>query len=346
MAEDFLENWGAMLDNVRMSRPLIHNITNYVAANDVANVLLACGASPIMANEPEEVEEITSRCDGLAINLGTLNQQTMEAMLRAGRASSALGHATLLDPVGIGASALRKSIAHRLLDQVKFTVIRGNVSEIITLAGGDGGARGVDARSADNRGDHFRGAYPSARDLRSVSGENSACAPVQSSRRPSHGFLLASAAGHLRQQIISIARPAHKKTEESIQELTPLLCRFSRETGAILVVTGATDLICDGATCLRVDNGRPEMSRITGVGCQLSGLICAFVAANPDQPLAATAAAVSAMGVAGELGWLRMQEGDGNATYRNRIIDAVYHLDGEQLDRLARITPIHSSELL
>lgn len=73
------------LENVRCVAPLIHNITNYVTANDVANVLLACGASPIMADEEAEVEEITAHCMGLNLNLGTLNQKKIPAMQKAGK---------------------------------------------------------------------------------------------------------------------------------------------------------------------------------------------------------------------------------------------------------------------
>ncbi len=94
------------LENVRSSSPLVHNITNYVTVNDVANALLACGGSPIMADEPDDAEEITAICNGLNINIGTLNSRTIEAMFRAGRKAQELGHALLLDPVGAGASTL------------------------------------------------------------------------------------------------------------------------------------------------------------------------------------------------------------------------------------------------
>src|SRR5699024_12065772 len=73
------------LENVRGLMPLIHNITNYVTVNDVANVLLACGGSPIMADDLGEVEEITSICGGLNINIGTLNSRTIPGMFAAGK---------------------------------------------------------------------------------------------------------------------------------------------------------------------------------------------------------------------------------------------------------------------
>ena len=92
------------------------------------------------------------------------------------------------------------------------------------------------------------------------------------------------------------------------------------------------DLVSDGTACYVIRNGRPEMGKITGTGCQLSGMMTAFVVANPDNKLEAAAAAVCAMGLAGEIGWSRMAEGDGNSTYRNRIIDAIYNMDGATLN--------------
>ena len=94
---------GTCLDNVRKTTPLVHNITNYVTVNDVANILLACGASPIMSDEPEDVEDITSICGGLNINIGTLHRTSIDGMYRAGAKAASLGHKILLDPVGAGA---------------------------------------------------------------------------------------------------------------------------------------------------------------------------------------------------------------------------------------------------
>ena len=142
---------GACLDRVRERRPLIHCITNYVTANDVANLLLACGASPIMADEPEEVEEITARCAGLCLNLGTPSRRTIPSLMRAGVKAGELGRPVVLDPVGVGASALRLRTAQELMARVTFTVLRGNVSELRALAGGQehtpGGGRRRGGRS-------------------------------------------------------------------------------------------------------------------------------------------------------------------------------------------------------
>lgn len=264
---------GACLDAVRASVPLVHNITNYVTVNDVANVLLACGGSPIMSDEPEDVEDITALCGGLNLNIGTLNQRSIEAMHRAGKQAAALGHPILLDPVGAGASALRTNTAVSLMQELPLTVIRGNISEIKTLALGSGTTKGVDADVAD------------------------------------------------------------AVTEETLPQAIQFVKDFAQRSKAIIAITGAIDLVSDGTQCYVIRNGRPEMGRITGTGCQLSGLMTAFLVANPDRPLEAAAAAVATMGLAGELGWLYMAKGEGNASYRTHIIDAIYNMTGETLDK-------------
>jgi hydroxyethylthiazole kinase len=267
---------GVYLENVRARTPLIHNITNYVTVNDVANILLACGGSPIMADSPDEAEDIQTICGGLNINIGTLNSATIPAMFLAGKKAGELGHPAVLDPVGAGASRLRTETALRLLREVKFTAVRGNISEIKSLAAGAGTTKGVDADAAD------------------------------------------------------------RVTEENL----PASVRFVKEVaaglGCVAAVTGAIDLVSDGKRCFVIRNGRPEMSGITGTGCQLSALTAAYITANPDRPLEAAAAAVCLMGLAGETGWGRMLPGDGNSTYRNRIIDAVCNMTADELEAGAR----------
>ena len=264
------------LENVRKSVPLVHNITNYVTVNDVANVILACGGSPIMSDEAEDVEDITSVCGGLNINIGTLHKTSIEGMFRAGKKANELGHPILLDPVGAGASSLRTNTALGIMKELKLTAIRGNISEIKTLAMGSGTTKGVDADVAD------------------------------------------------------------AVTEETLDEAVKFVKGFAATERCIIAVTGAIDLVSDGEKCYVIRNGRPEMGRITGTGCQLSGMMTAYLTANPKNSLEAAAAAVCVMGLAGELGWSRMQEGDGNSTYRNRIIDAVYNMTGNELERGAK----------
>ncbi|QEH70319.1 hydroxyethylthiazole kinase [Cellulosilyticum sp. WCF-2] len=138
-----------VIEKVRKLVPLIHCITNYVTVNDVANSLLAAGGSPIMADDLGEVEEMTSLCQGLVLNIGTLNRRTTASMLSAGKKANELGHVVVLDPVGAGASKLRTETALQLIKEIHFDVIKGNISEIKTLVFGDGNTQGVDAAEGD-----------------------------------------------------------------------------------------------------------------------------------------------------------------------------------------------------
>lgn len=262
---------GACLDRVRERRPLIHCITNYVTANDVANLLLACGASPIMADEPEEVEEITARCAGLCLNLGTPSRRTIPSLMRAGVKAGELGRPVVLDPVGVGASALRLRTAQELMARVTFTVLRGNVSELRPWRA---------ARSTPGGG----------------------------RRRGGRSDGSGTGAG------VAFAKGT------------------ARRTGTVVAVTGAIDLVSDGEQCVVIRNGRPEMGLVTGTGCQLSALTAACLAASPEHPGGGRRRGVR-HGSGGELAWARMSPQDGNATYRDRIIDAVCRIDGAALEK-------------
>ncbi|MGG7074253.1 hydroxyethylthiazole kinase [Campylobacter sp. 9BO] len=134
-----------ILQHLRQKRPLVHCITNYVTVNDVANALLSVGASPVMADDESEVDEITAISNALLINIGTLNSRTISSMIKSAKKANELKIPIVFDPVGVGASTLRNETAFRLLEQVNFTLIRANASEISFLANKTGGARGVDA---------------------------------------------------------------------------------------------------------------------------------------------------------------------------------------------------------
>lgn len=262
-----------MLKNLRKKSPLVHSITNYVTVNDCANILLACGGSPIMSDDISEVEEITSICGGLNINIGTLNKNTIPSMFLAGKKSNELNHPVILDPVGAGASKLRTDTAKELLDKVKFTVIRGNISEIKTLGLGFGRTKGVDADISD------------------------------------------------------------AITEESLDEIVNFAKEFSKRTEAIIAITGAIDIVCNDNKAYIIRNGHPLMSKITGSGCMLTAMTAAYLVANPENYLEATAASLCAMGIAGELAYKKLEEKvAGNSTYRNYLIDEIYNLTAEKLD--------------
>ena len=133
-----------LIEKVKKQSPLVHSIMNYVTINDCANVLLAVGASPIMADAPMEVEEITAMADALVLNTGTLKSWSKDSMICAGKVANQKGIPVILDPVGVGASRLRKQTVQDILNQVRITVIRGNRSEIAWVAGVETFSTGVD----------------------------------------------------------------------------------------------------------------------------------------------------------------------------------------------------------
>ena len=138
---------GTTLRTMRESKPLVHQITNYVVMNETANATLALGALPVMAHAAEEVEEMVRIASSLVLNIGTLSEHWIESMLFAGGAATARQIPIVLDPVGVGATAYRTSSARRILDVVDVTVLRGNGGEIATLLGAAAEVRGVESMS-------------------------------------------------------------------------------------------------------------------------------------------------------------------------------------------------------
>lgn len=149
MKNDLIAEIVRSLEKVRRKKPLIHHITNYVTANGCANITLAVGASPIMADDIEEAEDIVSISSALVLNIGTLNERTVESIIAAGKKANFLKIPVVFDPVGAGASPYRNRTTQRLLDEVQLSVIRGNISEIGFIAGAGGTAKGVDASEDD-----------------------------------------------------------------------------------------------------------------------------------------------------------------------------------------------------
>lgn len=267
-------NFREIFDRIKNDPAMVHCITNYVTINDVANIILAMGASPIMADDPLEVCEITTMCDSLVINIGTLKQNTVESMLLAGKKANELGHLIIFDPVGVGASAFRKNTAMRLLREIQFSVIRGNISEIKTLYKGNESGYGVDAKQDD------------------------------------------------------------AVTKDNLEQVVQMAKDMAQKTKAVIVITGETDMITDGDSVYLVKNGVSDMSRITGTGCMLDGVIAGFIGSNKDQILNACTAAVCAMGICGEYA---KEKADGAGTLKVHLMDAMSHMNAEWIERSNQI---------
>ena len=267
-----------ILQNVKEKTPLVHCITNYVTVNDCANILLACGCSPIMADDMGEVQEITSICNSLYINIGTLNERTIRSMLAAGKKANELSRPVVLDPVGAGASSLRTSTTFDLLKQVDFSVIRGNISEIKTVSQGAGTTKGVEADASDT-----------------ITGEN-------------------------------------------LEDTIAFAKKLSEKTKSVIAITGAIDIVANSCKAYVISNGNALMSKITGAGCMLTAVIAAFCAANPTEILNATASAVCAMGLCGELAYEKLMKNDGGtSSYRTYLIDCMSKMTAGILEGGAKI---------
>ena len=259
---------GTTLRLLRERKPLVHQITNYVVMNETANATLALGALPVMAHAPEEVEEMVGLASALVLNIGTLSEHWVEAMLLAGKAANARGIPVVLDPVGAGATAYRTRTAQRLLDALDVTVLRGNAGEVATLVGAEAEVRGVESIGA--------GLEPA-----------------------------------------ELARTA------------------ARRLGLVASVTGPVDHVSDGELVLAVANGHELLAAVTGTGCTSTAVTGCFLAAKPDDPLAAAAEALAAFGVAAEDA---AAGAGGPGTFHARLYDALYALDPDTLDARARIS--------
>lgn len=241
---------------VRERVPLVQCITNYVAMDVTANVLLAAGASPAMVHDQEEAADFAALSDAVTINIGTLSSHWVKGMHAAIAGAKRTRKPWVLDPVGVGATRHRTEIARDLAGAGP-AVIRGNASEILALAGAaDASTRGVDS------------------------------------------------------------------THTSDQALEAAI-GLARQTGAVVAVTGALDRITDGTRVCAVENGHPLMTRVTALGCALTGLVGAYLAVEPD-PLTATTYALAVYGLAGERA---AAKAEGPGSLRWRLLDELHSLD-------------------
>lgn len=245
----------AALEAVRERRVLVHSITNYVVMNWTANVLLAAGAAPVMAHAREEVEEMAALAAAVVLNIGTLSAPWVAAMEAAGAAAARSGRPVILDPVGAGATSYRTQTARRLARDLAITVIRGNASEILSVAGLDAATRGVDA--ANDPGEAAR-----------------------------------------------------------------VAAQLARRLGTTVAVTGAVDLVTDGARTLEVHAGHPLLARVTGTGCAATALVAAFSAVEQD-PVLAAAGALAAFGMAAERA---AERAPGPGSFQIALLDALSQL--------------------
>ncbi|MBB1076314.1 hydroxyethylthiazole kinase [Rhodoferax sp. 4810] len=256
---------------LRSTVPLIHNITNYVAMEVMANVLLATGASPAMLHAQDEVAEFAAIASALTINIGTLSPAWVNSMMIAAPAAVAAQRPWVFDPVGAGATAYRRQIAGQLA-ALKPSVIRGNASEILAL-----------------------------------------------DQRVSHS--LASELGRGVDALDSVVA-----AEIAAQ-------RLASQLSCVVAVTGAVDFITDGQYAARIANGHSLMTRVTALGCALTGVVAAFIAGGGNI-LMNTAAALAYYGLAGEYA---AAQAKGPGSFAVAFIDALAAIEPATLAAEARV---------
>jgi len=251
---------------LRTQVPLVHCLTNVVAAGFTANALLAAGAAPAMADAVDDADALARGSGAVLVNLGTVTQESFEGMRAAVTAVGDSGGRWVLDPVAAGALPWRATLAEELLELSAPTVIRGNPSEVLALTGRTGG-RGVDSSAAP---------------------------------------------------------------DDALEAARALAQKYA----AIVAVSGTVDLVTDGERIVRVTNGHPLMTKVTGVGCALGALVAGF-AAVVDDPLVAASAATVLMTLAGEAA---ADRADRPGSFAVAILDELDAMDADRIRAGARLS--------
>lgn len=246
------------LTEIRAKRPLVHHITNEVTLNDCANATLAVGASPLMAKHEAELTEVIAKAESVVLNTGTLTESQVRVLTKAAEISTALHKPTVLDPVGVGISQLRRQTVQTVLMHGRPSVIKGNSAEINALYDGTYEMDSLDEAVQDER-------------------------------------------------IAVYAR------------------RLAEKERTVVAVTGAVDLITVGERTVYIDNGVPQLARLTGTGCMTTSLIGVFLSVLP--PLEAAVCGIAYMSLAGEQACRRMTAQGGQGTFRVYLHDALSNFD-------------------
>ncbi|MDR2397567.1 MAG: hydroxyethylthiazole kinase [Spirochaetaceae bacterium] len=270
-----IETAATVIDEVRKQQPLVHCITNYVTANDCANGLLAFGASPAMCDLWDEVYEFARISGALYINFGTYSKEQEAAALEAALGAKVAGRPIVVDPVGCAAIPRRLGLLTHLHDTAGIDLIKGNMGEIMALAGKDAVVKGVDSAG----------------------------------------------------------------TVPGIEEAVGLVARKYR---CVAAATGQVDVVGDGNRLVRIHNGVPMLTRITGAGC-IVGALCAAAAAaaaaavvdrDREALVAAACAAIACLGIAGELAFERARR---PGSFRVALIDHIDGITGNTLRQRGKI---------
>lgn len=258
-------NFAEKLCNVRRSLNLIHCITNPISINLLANAILALGCRPVMAEHPMEAAEISGTASAILLNTGNITDARMQSMRSSAETANAKNIPLVLDIAGASCSTFRRTFIFDLLEKYSFTLVKGNYSEILSLAMPGYCSDGVDSA-----------------EFTDISAIQRACG------------------------------------------------KLSEKYGTIILATGKNDIITDGKTCIRVSNGIPMLSKVTGTGC-LVGAICACFL-SVDNSVVSVAGACAFAGICAELS----EQGRGTATFALKLLDNISTVTPEQFCKMIK----------
>ena len=248
-------------EKVKMKNPLIHCITNPISINQCANVILAVGGKPIMAEHPGEVRDITGTSEALLLNLGNITDVRMESMLISAKEARDKEIPIVLDAVGAACSALRRAFVWKILDVTVPTVIKGNYSEINALGNALYWSKGVDVDDSLD-----------------------------------------------------------------VNNVEKVAVTLAKKMGTTILASGKQDIITDGEVLIKVNNGTPRLSAVTGTGCMLGALCAAYLSSGTGIEAALSSCAV--LGISGEL----VSAEKGNGMFQVCLMDSISTLEDADIE--------------
>jgi hydroxyethylthiazole kinase len=258
-----------LIQKVKEINPLVLHYTNNVTINDCANITLAVGASPLMSFSYEEVDDIVSVASSVVINIGTMNSELLDLYMLAGKTANKYNKPIILDPVGVFATKARADLTNKLLNEVKFDVVKGNIAEIKFIGGFEVKGKGVDSFDDD-------------------------------------------------------------------EDSTEIIKKVAKKLECVVVATGKIDIVTDGNTVYKINNGTSKLKSITGTGCMSASLIASYIACS-EKTIEGATMGVLTMSLSGELADINNPK---IGTFKVNLMDEVYSLDSEKLNKYAKIDKI------
>jgi len=258
-----------LIQKVKEKNPLVLHYTNNVTINDCANITLALGASPLMSFSYEEVDDIVSVASSVVINIGTMNSELLDLYMLAGKTANKYNKPIILDPVGVFATKARAELTNKLLNEVKFDVVKGNIAEIKFIGGFEVKGKGVDSFDGD-------------------------------------------------------------------EDSTEIIKKVAKKLECVVVATGKIDIVTDGNTVYKINNGTSKLKSITGTGCMSASLIASYIACSENTIEGATIGVLT-MSLSGELADI---DNPNIGTFKVNLMDEIYKLDSKKLNKYSKIEKI------